>query len=520
MKQILIFDTTLRDGSQSAGVSFNVEDKIKIAKALDAFGIAYIEGGWPGSNPKDDLFFEKMKNINLKNARLTAFGSTRSKGIKASDDKRLRSIAKSGASTACIFGKSCDLQVKYALKTTNKENLKMISESIAFLKSKNLEVIFDAEHYFDGYKSNKKYALETIEVATNAGADIVCLCETNGGMLPSDIQNIVSKTINVFAKVKFAIHAHNDSACAVANSIVAVEEGCVMVQGTINGIGERCGNADLCSVIPALVIKRNYDCVPKNNLKKLSELSRYVDEIANLIANNSASYVGKNAFAHKAGIHVSAIKRNPKTYEHIDPSLVGNTRRILVSDLSGKSNVVFKAAEMAIDIENSPEKVKKVIEIVKEKENNGYQYEDAEGSFFLLAKKALESFKPFFSLKGYRVSVEKNSSGNIVSEATVKLDIKGKEEHTVAEGEGPINALDHCLRKALTKYYPDIKDVFLKDFKVRVVNGNANTAAKVRVLIESSDASKSWGTIGVNENIIDASWQALAESMEYKLLKK
>jgi 2-isopropylmalate synthase len=520
MKQILIFDTTLRDGSQGAGVSFNVEDKIKIAKALDAFGIAYIEGGWPGSNPKDDLFFEKMKNINLKNERLTAFGSTRSKGIKASDDKRLCSIVKSGASSACIFGKSCDLQVKYALKITNKENLKMISESITFLKSKNLEVIFDAEHYFDGYKSNKKYALETIEVATNAGADIVCLCETNGGMLPSDIQNIVSKTINVFPKVKFAIHAHNDSACAVANSIVAVEEGCVMVQGTINGIGERCGNADLCSVIPALVIKRNYGCVPKNNLKKLSELSRYVNEIANLIANNLSPYVGKNAFAHKAGIHVSAIKRNPKTYEHIDPSLVGNTRRILVSDLSGKSNVIFKAAEMAIDIENSPEKVKKVIEIVKEKENNGYQYEDAEGSFFLLTKKALESFKPFFSLKGYRVSVEKNSNGNIVSEATVKLDIKGKEEHTVAEGDGPVNALDHCLRKALTKYYPDIKDVFLKDFKVRVVNSNANTAAKVRVLIESSDASKSWGTIGVNENIIDASWQALAESMEYKLLKK
>jgi 2-isopropylmalate synthase len=520
MKQILIFDTTLRDGSQGAGVSFNVEDKIKIAKALDAFGIAYIEGGWPGSNPKDDLFFEKMKKVNLKNARLTAFGSTRSKGIKASADKRLCSIVNSGAKTACIFGKSCDLQVKHALKTTNKENLEMISESIAFLKSKNLEVIFDAEHYFDGYKSNKKYALKTIEVANLAGADIVCLCETNGGMLPSDIQNIVSKTINVFPKVKFAIHAHNDSACAVANSIVAVEEGCVMVQGTINGIGERCGNADLCSVIPALVIKRNYDCVPKNNLKKLSELSRYVNEIANLIANNSASYVGKNAFAHKAGIHVSAIKRNPKTYEHIDPSLVGNARRILVSDLSGKSNVVFKAAEMAINIENSPKKVKKVIEIVKEKENNGYQYEDAEGSFFLLTKKALESFKPFFCLKGYRVSVEKNSNGNIVSEATVKLDIKGKEEHTVAEGDGPINALDHCLRKALTKYYPDIKDVFLKDFKVRVVNSNANTAAKVRVLIESQDAQKSWGTIGVNENIIDASWQALAESMEYKLLKK
>ncbi|MDR0956497.1 MAG: citramalate synthase [Endomicrobium sp.] len=518
MKQILIFDTTLRDGSQGAGISFTIEDKIKIAKALDSSGFTYIEGGWPGANPKDNLFFEQMRKTQLKTAKLTAFGSTRHKNKKTSEDKSLKALVECGAKTACIFGKCWDLQVKYALNTTNDENLKMISESVAFLKSKKLELIFDAEHYFDGYKNNKEYAFKTIKAAMDAGADVICLCETNGGMLPSDIQTIVKETISAFPKIKFGIHAHNDSECAVANSIVAVEEGCTLVQGTINGIGERCGNTNLCSTIPALQIKRNYKCLSKKNLTKLSELSRYVDEIANLITNDSCPYVGKNAFAHKAGIHVSAITKTPETYEHIDPALVGNARRILISDLSGKSNVISKATEMAINMEDVPEKVKKIINIVKEKENNGYQYEDADASFFLLTKKTLDSFKPFFLLKEYRVSIEKDINGNIVSEATVKLYVRDKEEHTVAEGDGPVNALDRCLRKALIKYYPDIKDITLTDFKVRVVNSKANTAAKVRVLIESTDKSKSWGTVGVNENIIDASWQALSDSIEYKLL--
>ncbi|BAV59271.1 (R)-citramalate synthase [Endomicrobiia bacterium] len=525
--KISVFDTTLRDGSQGAGIAFTVEDKIKIAKALDSFGISYIEGGWPGSNPKDELFFSQMKklgSLRLKNAKLTAFSSTRRKGSKASEDKSLHAIAKSGVKTACIFGKSWDLHVKYALKTTNEENLKMIFDSVAFLKSKKLEVIFDAEHYFDGYRNNREYALETVRTAIDGGADIICLCETNGGMLPSDIQSIIRKTISFFPKAKFGIHAHNDSGCAVANSIAAVEEGCVMVQGTINGIGERCGNANLCSIIPALEFKRNYECISKKNVRKLSELSRYVDEIANLVPDDSSPYIGNNAFAHKAGIHVSAIERNPETYEHISPALVGNKRRILISDLSGKSNIMSKFNEMGMGIKdtddgNASEKIKKVIEIVKEKENNGYQYENADASFFLITKKALGSFKPFFSLVCYRLMVEKDSDGNIVSEATVKLDVRGKEEHTVAEGNGPVDALNNCLRKALIKYYPDIKSVFLMDFKVRVVNSDANTAAKVRVLIESSDASKSWGTIGVSENIIDASWQALSDSVEYKLLK-
>lgn len=519
MKQILIFDTTLRDGGQGAGISFTVEDKIKIAKALDNFGVSYIEGGWPGSNPKDELFFKQAKKLSFKNAKLTAFGSTRRKGIKASQDNSLKMIAKSGAKVACIFGKAWDLHVKYALKTTNEENLKMVADSIAFLKSKKMEVVFDAEHYFDGYKNNKKYAFEVIEAAVKAGADIVCLCETNGGWLPMELQKVVRDTIENFPKVKFGIHTHNDTGCAVANSLIAVSEGCIMVHGTINGIGERCGNANLCSIIPALQIKKDYKCVPQKSLAKLTELSRYVDEIANLIPNDSKPYVGRNAFAHKAGVHVSAMERHGQTYEHMNPKLVGNERRILVSDLSGKSNVVSKASEMAMGLQETPEQVKKIIDIVKDKENQGYQYEDADGSFFLLTKKALENFKPFFGLKGYRVSVEKDERGNIVSEATVKLDVRGKEEFTVAEGDGPVNALDNCLRKALVKHYPSVKEMLLTDFKVRVVNSDANTAAKVRVLIESSDSNKSWGTIGVNENIIDASWQALSDSFEYKLIK-
>ncbi|MDR3071304.1 MAG: citramalate synthase [Endomicrobium sp.] len=520
MKKILIFDTTLRDGSQRVGISFTVEDKVKIAKALDAFGVSYIEGGWPGTNPKDDLFFAQMKKIKLKNAKLTAFGSTRRKNSKTSEDKNLNAIIKSDVKTACIFGKSWDLHVKRVLQTTNEENIKMISESINYLKSKKLEVIFDAEHYFDGFKSNEKYALATIQSATKAGADIICLCETNGGMLPSDVEKIVKKTLAFFQKIKFGIHAHNDSGCAVANSITAIEKGCILIQGTINGIGERCGNANLCSIIPALELNKNCNCISKKNIKTLTQLSRYIDEIANLVPDDSSPYVGRNAFVHKAGMHVSAVGKKPETYEHIDPAFVGNVRKISISDLSGKTNVISKANEMAINIKNIAEKnVKKIIDIVKKKENNGYQYEGADASFFLIIKKTLGIFKPLFSLKGYRVSVEKDVNGNIISEATVKLDIKGKEEHTVAEGDGPVNALDNCLRKALIKYYPTIKDVFLRDFKVRVVDGDANTAAKVRVLIESSDSSKWWGAIGVSRNIIDASWQALSDSFEYKLIK-
>ncbi len=518
MKTIKIFDTTLRDGSQGAGISFSVEDKIKIAQALDEFGISYIEGGWPGSNPKDEEFFKLIKN-KLKNSKIVAFGSTRKKNCSVKDDESLKKIVSSGAKTATIFGKSWDLHVKCALKTTNSENLKMISDTISFLKSKKLEVIYDAEHYFDGYIHNKKYALQTIKAAIDAGADYVCLCETNGGVLPSYIDKIVKETRTEFPETKFGIHAHNDCDCAVANSIIAVQAGCQMVQGTINGIGERCGNANLCSIIPSLQLKGKYHCVPVRNLKNITALSRYIDEIANLIPDDSQPYVGRSAFAHKAGIHVSAIEKNPETYEHINPKHIGNKRSVLVSDLSGKSSILSKADELAINLKKDSGDLSRIIKAVKEKENDGYQYENADGSLFILTRKIENRYKDFFILKSYRVSVEKTSDGSIVSEATVKLDVNGKEEHTVSEGEGPVNALDNCLRKALIKFYPEIKNVLLTDFKVRVINSDANTAAKVRVLIETKDKKQSWGTIGVSENIIDACWQALSDSVEYKLLK-
>ena len=366
---------------------------------------------------------------------------------------------------------------------------------------------------------NKIYTLQTIKSAIDAGADYVCLCETNGGVLPSYIGKIVTETIKEFPNVKFGIHAHNDCDYAVANSIISVLSGCQLVQGTINGIGERCGNANLCSIIPSLQLKGKYHCVPVKNLKKLTNLSKYVDEIANLTPIDSMPYVGRNAFAHKAGVHVSAIKKDSNTYEHINPKHVGNKRNILVSDLSGKSNIVSKADELAMDLEKE-EDLKGIINIIKERENNGYQYENADGSFYILTKKLEKTYKNFFILKNYRVSVEKNKDGDFISQATVKLDVNGKEEYTVAEGGGPVDALDKCLRKALIKFYPEIQSVILTDFKVRVINSNANTAAKVRVLIESKDKKSSWGTIGVSDNIIDACWQALSDSIEYKLLKK
>lgn len=518
MKKIFVFDTTLRDGSQGAGVSFSVEDKIKIALALDGFGISYIEGGWPGSNPKDEEFFKAAKN-RIKKSKLVAFSSTRRKNIKAKDDANINKVVSSGVKSACIFGKSWDFHVIHALNTTLDENINMISDTVSYLKSKKIEVIYDAEHFFDGYAANPEYAVKTIEAAVKAGADFVCLCETNGGKLPLEVSDTVKEMKRKFPGVRFGIHAHNDSDCATANSVIAVESGCEMVQGTINGIGERCGNANLCSIIPALQLKRGYECVPASKLEKLTELSMHIYEIANLVPNDLLPYVGRNAFAHKAGVHVSAIEKNSKTYEHINPQQVGNARRILVSDLSGKSNILSKAGEMQINIDDKSDKIKEVIKAVKEKENQGYQYEDADGSFFVLTKKIEKQCNNFFTLKGYRVSVEKNIDGKIISEATVKLDVNGREEHTVAEGEGPVNALDKCLRKALVSFYPEIKDVLLIDFKVRVIDSNANTSASVRVLIESKDQKHTWGTIGVSENIIDASWQALADSVEYKLLK-
>jgi 2-isopropylmalate synthase len=520
MEKILLFDTTLRDGSQGAGVSFSVQDKLKIAQALDNFGIHYIEAGWPGSNPKDELLFKEAAKIKFKNAKLVAFSSTRYKGNSAASDPNLKALVNSKVKTVCIFGKSWDFHVKNALRTTDEENLKMIEDSVAFLKSKGLEVIYDAEHFFDGFKANREYALKTLSAAKAGGADYITLCETNGGMLPMDILEITSIVKNMMPDTRLGIHAHNDSGCAVANSLMAVNAGCEMVQGTINGLGERCGNANLCSIIPALQTKLGLDCVSPKKLASLTELSRFVDEIANLIPNEIQPYVGSNAFAHKAGIHVSAIARDSATYEHMTPETVGNTRRILISELSGKSNISHKAKELSLDIEKDPEAAKKIISLVKKYEEEGYQFEGADGTFFLLTKKALGTYRPFFELINYRVSVEKDEKGQLVSEATVKLLVDGKEVHTVAEGDGPVNALDSSLRKALERFYPQIKEISLTDFKVRVINAGASTAAKVRVLVESRDKKSVWGTTGVSENIIEATWQALADAVEYKLLKK
>lgn len=520
MKRIELFDTTLRDGSQGTGVSFSVDDMLKIARALDAFGIPYIEGGWPGSNPKHELFFKEARTIRFRNARLVAFGSTRYKGHRAHQDPNLKAIVASRVKTACIFGKTWDLHVTHALRTSPDENLKMIADSVAYLRAKGLEVIYDAEHFFDGFKSNPVYALETLKAAQGAGAKVLCLCETNGGMLPPDIREIVRAVRRELPKAALGIHAHNDSDCAVANSLIAVAEGCTMIQGTINGYGERCGNANLCSIIPALQLKAGYRCVGDKKIAQLTELSRYVDEIANVIPNERQPYVGLSAFAHKAGVHVSALARNALTYEHLNPALIGNERRVLISELSGKSNIAHKARELSIDLAKDPRALEKIIEVVKKFEHQGYQFEDADGSFLLLARKALGEYRPFFTLKNYRVSVEENARGEMVSEATVKLDVRGQEVHTVAEGDGPVNALDGSLRKALVKFYPEIREVSLRDYKVRVINAGAATAAKVRVLAESRDNESSWGTIGVSENIIGASWQALSDAVEYKLLKE
>ncbi|MBN1622662.1 MAG: citramalate synthase [Endomicrobiales bacterium] len=520
MKKVELFDTTLRDGTQAAGISFTVADKIKIAHILDDLGIDYIEGGWPGSNPKDEEFFQKVQKVKFRNAQIVAFGSTRHKDKTADKDPNLLTLIKSKVKVACIFGKSWDLHVTHALRASLDENLEMISDSVKFLKSQKLKVIYDAEHFFDGFKNNRDYALSTLEAAVKAGADSVTLCDTNGGMLPGDIREIVKAVKEKFPDVYLGIHAHNDSDCAVANSVVAVEEGCSLVQGTINGLGERCGNANLCSIIPALQIKLGYRCLTDEKMVALTEVSRHVDEIANILPNERQPYVGRNAFAHKAGIHVSAVARHSSTYEHMNPEEIGNERRILVSELSGRSNVAFKSKELSLDLENNPQLSSKIIELVKESENKGYQYENADGSFAILTSKAMGKYKPFFTLKSFHVSVEKDKQGQMVSEATIKLDVKGEEEHTVSEGDGPVNALDNALRKALKKYYPEIKEVSLSDFKVRVINAGAGTAAKVRVLIESRDPQSSWGTIGVSENIIEASWEALVDAIEYKILKK
>lgn len=518
-KKVKIYDTTLRDGTQAEGISLSKVDKIRIAQQLDKAGIAYIEGGWPGSNPKDIEFFKEAQGLNLSQAKIAAFGSTRRAGNTAEQDHNLATLIEANTPVVTIFGKTWLLHVKEVLKVSGDENLNMISESIAFLKSKGKEVFYDAEHFFDGFKDDKEYAIKTIKAAEQAGADCVILCDTNGGTLPNEIFEIVSYVVSEM-KIDVGIHVHNDAGMADANSVMAVLAGAVQVQGTVNGYGERSGNANICTIIPNLQLKTDFECIDKQQLQHMVFLSRFVDESANQKPNERLPFVGESAFAHKGGMHVNAVEKNPITFEHIEPGLVGNKRRVLVSELSGRSNVVLKAKEMGIDFEEGSDLSRDIVLKIKELENQGYEFEAAEGSFELLIKKSQEKYKSFFDVLDFRVIDEKRVSGVVVSEATIKILVDGVQEYTVAEGDGPVNAMDTALRKALVKFYPSIANMQLTDFKVRVLDYKSATAAKVRVLIESADGESVWGTVGVSENIIEASWLALLDSVEYKLLKE
>ena len=519
MRQIEIYDTTLRDGAQAEDISFSVEDKLRIAEKLDEIGVHYIEGGWPGSNPRDAEFFKEVKKLKFHISTIVAFGSTHRAGYKVHDDPNINALINSETPVVTIYGKSWDFHVKVALRISLSHNLELIHNSVAYLKKRVDKVFFDAEHFFDGYKANPEYAIKALKSAESAGADCLILCDTNGGTLPTDLRAIMGKVLKM-VKTPVGIHAHNDAECAVANSIIAVELGAIQVQGTMNGLGERCGNANLCSVIPNLKLKLNYDCITDEQLRKLKEASRFVTEIANLRHFKRQPFVGDSAFAHKAGVHVSAVQKRPETYEHIKPELVGNYQRVLISDLGGRSNILRKAKDFGIEFKPDSPHVQEIVGTLKDLENQGFQFEGAEASFELLMKKTIGLHRRFFDLIGFRVIVEKRKEDeDPLSEATIMVRVGGKVEHTAATGNGPVNALDNALRNALEKFYPALKDVKLIDYKVRVLAPGKGTAAKVRVLIESGDNSGKWGTVGVSENIIEASWQALVDSIEYKLLK-
>jgi 2-isopropylmalate synthase len=514
---VKIYDTTLRDGTQGEGVSFSMEDKVRLTSRLDALGIHYIEGGWPGSNPKDLRFFRRMLDVTLKQAKLAAFSMTRRAGGRADNDANMQALIDAGAPVATIVGKSWDFHVTDALDTTLPENLAMIADSIAYLRPRVEEVLFDAEHFFDGFRANRDYALATLRAAADAGAHWLVLCDTNGGTLPKDLVEII-REVKRHVPTPLGIHVHNDAECAVANSLAAVLEGCEQVQGTINGFGERCGNANLVSVIPALVLKLKLDCIPEPNLRELRDVSRFVSELANRKPWSSQPYVGDSAFAHKGGMHVSAVQKHPETYEHIKPDAVGNHRRVLVSELAGKSNILWKAREFGIDLDRETPDSRRILERLKELEDQGFLFEGAEASFELLMERALGRHHSWFELVAYRVIVEEQAAEDApVAEATVRVRVKGILEHTAAAGNGPVNALDHALRKALEEFYPSLKSMKLLDYKVRILDESAGTAARTRVLITSGDGDETWGTVGVAENIIEASWLALVDSIEYKL---
>ena len=518
--RIVIYDTTLRDGSQTEGISFSVNDKIKITEKLDDLGVHYIEGGWPGSNPKDEEYFNAMRAKKLKNAKLAAFGSTRRAGIKSSDDINLKALVASKAPTVTIFGKSWDLHVTDIIKTTLDENLAMISDSVAFLKKNKLEVFYDAEHFFDGYKHNPEYALKTVLAAQKAGADCIIFCDTNGGTLPEEVAGIIEE-IKSNLKVEMGIHTHNDMDLAVANSLAAIDSGCTQVQGTFNGLGERCGNADLCTIVGILHTKMNRKSIPDAKVKNLMETSYFLSEISNIKLPDNHAFVGHSAFAHKGGVHIDAILKNPLAYEHIKPELVGNRSRLLTSELAGKMPIVLKAKQMGIDIDKKSPEAVAIMKTLQAKENEGYQFEAADASFELFLRRQLKKMPKFFDLESFQVSTERHKDGKIIAGASVKLNVNNEKKESGSGGKncGPVEALDRALRGALDKFYPKLKEMHLSDYKVRVLNTQEGTAAKVRVLIESQDTHDSWTTVGVHENIIEASWEALVDSIEYKLLK-
>ena len=519
MKKVIVLDSTLRDGAQAQGISYTVEDKLKIVKKLDSLGVSYIEAGNPGSNPKDLEFFERVSQLKLENAELIAFGSTRRVGIAVEEDSNVVSLLKAGTSSVVIFGKSWDFQVTDILKTTLNENVRMIFDTVSYFKRLDKEVVYDAEHFFDGYAANREYALRTLQAAADAGADSLCLCDTKGSFLPMDIYNITQEAVKRFG-IPIGIHCHNDNGMAVANTIMAVQAGATQVQGTINGLGERCGNANLCTIIPNLQLKMGYSCIPEDNMSEMTAVARSISEISNVIHDERAPYVGRTAFAHKAGMHSDAVAKNSVAYEMIDPEVVGNERIFLMSEVAGRSAVLNLVRKIEPTITKDSAETRMVLEKLKEMEHEGYQYEGAESSFELIVMKVLGKYHPFFELKDFKVIVSEPAAANECnSSAMIKVKVGDQEEITAAEGDGPVNALDNAVRKALVRFYPCISEMKLTDYKVRVLDSTSATAAKVRVLIESTDGNEVWTTIGVSADIIDASWKALVDSIEYKLGK-
>lgn len=519
-RKIQIFDSTLRDGAQAQGISFSVEDKVKILRSLDALGVGYIEAGNPGSNPKDLEFFERAKRIELKHAKLAAFGSTRRRGLAVADDANVKSLLTADTPAIVIFGKSWDFHVTDIIRTTLEENLAMIRETLAFFKEKGKEVLYDAEHFFDGYKNNPEYALQTLAAAVEGGATCLVLCDTNGGCFPDETMDIVRVVAKAHPTVAIGIHCHNDAGMAVANTILAVEAGACHVQGTYIGYGERCGNANLSTIIANLQLKRGYDCIPADQLSSLTVTARRIAEISNVTLNERDPYVGHSAFAHKGGMHIDGVTKATRSFEHVEPEAVGNERKFLMSEVSGRNTILEKIRQVAPQLDKDSPETAEIMSRLKELEHMGYQFEGAESTFELIIRKQLGKYKPFFELEHFKIIGEQPSTGPYSSSAIIKVKVDGTSEISAAEGDGPVHALDRALRKVLGTFYPELAKVHLTDYKVRVLDTRSASAAKVRVLIESTDGESVWTTVGVSTDIIEASWVALVDSIEYVLLKE